>query len=125
MQDSSDLRDPNVTGYHAHVYYDADSKAQAAVLREALEQRFPARYGRWHDKPVGPHPCWSYQVAFEPEQFAEIVPFLAFNRGDLVIFIHPESGDELRDHRDRALWLGAKLELNLEIFTKAPAENPA
>ena len=116
------MPDPEITGYHAHVYYDADSKPAAAALRAALEQRFPAaRYGRWHDKPVGPHPCWSYQVAFEPAQFGEIVPFLAFNRRDLVIFIHPESGDELRDHRDRAVWLGAKLELNLGMFSETAA----
>ncbi len=106
-----------ITGYHAHVYYDSDSKSDAAALREAIEARFDIRMGRWHDRPIGPHPCWSYQVAFGPQLFGELVPWLALNRGDLVIFIHPETGDDLRDHRDNALWLGAKLDLNLEMFT--------
>lgn len=105
-----------IRGYHAHVYYDADSKPAAADLREAIEARFEVRMGRWHDRPVGPHPRWSYQVAFEPPLFAEIVPWLALNRGDLVIFIHPETGDDLPDHRDRALWLGDYLELNLDVL---------
>ena len=105
-----------IRGYHAHVYYDADSKPAAAALREAIEARFDIRMGRWHDRPVGPHPRWSYQVAFEPPLFAEIVPWLALNRGDLVIFIHPETGDDLPDHRDRALWLGDYLELNLDAL---------
>ncbi|WP_299397004.1 DOPA 4,5-dioxygenase family protein [Pelagibius sp.] len=105
-----------IRGYHAHVYYDADSKPAAAALREAIEARFDIRMGRWHDRPVGPHPRWSYQVAFEPPLFAEIVPWLALNRGDLVIFIHPETGDDLPDHRDRALWLGDCLELNLDAL---------
>ena len=105
-----------ITGYHAHVYYDAESKAAACVLREAIEARFDVRMGRWHDRPVGPHPCWSYQVAFTPDLFASLVPWLALNRGELVIFIHPETGEDLPDHRDRALWLGAKLELNLDVL---------
>ncbi len=105
-----------ITGYHAHVYYDADSKPAAALLREAIEARFDIVMGRWRDKPVGPHPCWSYQVAFAPGLFGEIVPWLALNRGDLVVFIHPETGQDLEDHRDRAVWLGAKLDLKLEIF---------
>ena len=106
----------SIRGYHAHVYYDAESKAAAGVLREAIEARFDVRMGRWHDRPVGPHPCWSYQVAFTPDLFASLVPWLALNRGDLVIFIHPETGEDLPDHRDRALWLGAKLELNLDVL---------
>ena len=73
--------------------------------------------GRFHEKPVGPHPCWSYQVAFRPEDFDQLVPWLALNRGGLVVFIHPNTGDDLVDHRDRAIWLGEKLDLKLEIFT--------
>lgn len=106
----------SITGYHAHVYYDAESKAAAAELREAIEARFDVRLGRWHDRPVGPHPSWSYQIAFAPALFAEIVPWLALNRGDLTIFLHPETGDVVPDHRDHALWLGDKAELNLDAL---------
>ncbi|MPZ10007.1 MAG: 4,5-dioxygenase [Kiloniellaceae bacterium] len=105
-----------ITGYHAHVYYDAQSKPTAAALREAIEARFDVRLGRWHDRPVGPHPRWSYQVAFAPEVFAELVPWLALNRGDLTIFLHPETGDVLPDHRDHAIWLGDKAELDFEAL---------
>ncbi len=105
-----------ISGYHAHVYYDAETKAAAAELRAELEARFDARFGRWHDKPVGPHPRWSYQVAFGPELFAEIVPWLALNRRGLVIFLHPETGDELADHAEHAIWMGDKLPLDLTIF---------
>ncbi len=106
----------SITGYHAHVYYDAGSKAAATELREAIAARFEVQLGRWHDRPVGPHPSWSYQVAFTPEVFAEIVPWLALNRGGLTIFLHPETGDAVPDHRDHALWLGDKAELNLDAL---------
>lgn len=106
----------SITGYHAHVYYDATSKPAAAALREAVAARFPVRLGRWHDRPVGPHPRWSYQIAFAPEVFADLVPWLALNRGDLTIFLHPETGEPLPDHRDHAIWLGDKAELHLEAL---------
>ncbi len=106
-----------VRGYHAHVYYDAGSKEAAARLREAVGDRFQVTLGRWHDRPVGPHPRWSYQIAFAAELFGELVPWLALNRGDLVVFIHPITGDDVADHRDFAVWLGAKLDLDLKALT--------
>ena len=105
-----------ITGYHAHVYYEAATKPAAARLRAAIEAAFEVRMGRWHDEPIGPHPMGSYQVAFGPELFAEIVPWLALNRDGLTVFIHPETGDHLPDHRDRAIWLGRQQELNLDAL---------
>ena len=106
----------SITGYHAHVYYDAETKPAAEALRAALEARFDVRLGRWHDRPVGPHPQWSYQIAFAPDLFAELVPWLALNRGGLTVFLHPETGDDIPDHSDHALWLGEKAELNLDAL---------
>ena len=106
----------SITGYHAHVYFDSGTREEARRIREAVEARFQVAMGRWHEKPVGPHPCWSYQIAFAPEIFAEIVPWLALNRQGLTVFLHPESGDDLADHRDHALWLGPSATLDLSIF---------
>ncbi len=106
----------SISGYHAHVYYDSTSKAQAARLRVAIEERFEVEMGRWHDNPVGPHPMGSYQVAFRPDLFGEILPWLALNRGGLTIFAHTETGDALSDHRDHAIWLGQQQSLKLSIF---------
>ena len=108
------MSDIEITGYHAHVYYDAASKETAARLREAIEQRFAVRLGRWHDQPIGPHPHGSYQIAFEPALFGELVPWLALNRDGLVVLVHPETGDDLADHGERAIWLGKSQELDLE-----------
>jgi aromatic ring-cleaving dioxygenase len=107
----------SIKSYHAHIYYDAETKDMAQEVRAKLEVNYPdLTYGRWHDKPVGPHPDWSSQVAFPASRFADVVPWFALNRAGLVIFIHPESGDELADHRDHAIWLGAMRELDLSIF---------
>ena len=106
-----------VTDWHAHVYYDPADRARAAALREAIEKSFAVRMGRWHDHPVGPHPQAMYQVAFDPPVFAQLLPWLAINRGDLTIFVHPNTGDARADHERHAIWLGEKLPLKLEALS--------
>lgn len=105
---------PEINGYHAHVYYDAASKDDAETLRAGIDKRFDTILGRWHDKPVGPHPRWSYQVAFRSDLFASLVPWLALNRRGLTILLHPETGDALADHSTHVMWLGDSVELNLD-----------
>jgi len=107
-----------ITGYHAHVYYDAATRDRAAALRAALEAGFTVRMGRWHEQPVGPHPRSMYQVAFAPEEFARLVPWLMLNRRGLVILVHPLTDDDLADHAENPLWLGEKLALDFAVFAK-------
>jgi aromatic ring-cleaving dioxygenase len=107
---------PKITGYHAHVYYDAVTKPLAAALRAAIETRFEVQMGRWHDAPIGPHPSGSYQIAFAPEWFAELIPWLALHRQGLTVLVHPETGDALADHSAHVIWLGESQDLNLEVL---------
>lgn len=103
-----------IESWHAHVYFDGDSRDRAAALYEVVKQRFPnADIGRFHEKPVGPHPMWSYQVAFMPDALTEIVSWFALNRDGLDVLVHPETGDQMADHRDRALWIGKSHDLIL------------
>ena len=74
-----------IKDYHAHVYYDTDSKGRAALLRKWVEERFTMRMGSWHDEPVGPHVQAMYQIAFAPEVFPTLVPFLMMNRMGLTV----------------------------------------
>jgi DOPA 4,5-dioxygenase len=85
------------------------------MLRELIGIELAGRMqlGRLHEKPVGPHPMWSYQLAFAPAEFSHVVGWLALNHGALDVLVHPNTGDALRDHRDRALWVGRSHALNL------------
>ena len=76
-----------IESWHAHVYFDADTRDKAWALRETIMRDFAGRMemGRFHERPVGPHPMWSYQIAFAPEQFAAIVPWLTLNRGGMML----------------------------------------
>ena len=51
--------------YHAHVYFDEKTVEQARKLCESAAKRFGVAMGRVHRKPVGPHPRWSCQLAFD------------------------------------------------------------
>jgi aromatic ring-cleaving dioxygenase len=102
-----------ITGYHAHVYFDEDSRERARQLCEAAGQAFPLVVGRMHEKPVGPHPRGSCQLAFSSELFAEVMPWLIANRNGLTVFAHAETGNVLKDHTDHVLWLGTSEALNL------------
>lgn len=107
-----------LTGFHAHIYFDSSSCDTAARVREGLNAQFDVRLGRWHDKPIGPHPKAMYQVAFLPDQFDKVVPWLMLNHEGLDILIHPETGDDVADHTEHALWLGEKLELNINVLLR-------
>ncbi len=107
-----------ITGWHAHIYYDpATTRGDAATLRDAIAERFPAAVlGRWHDVPVGPHPTAMYQVAFPAALFPHLVPFIALNRAGLTVLVHPETGRQRADHTAHALWMGAVLPLDTSVL---------
>jgi len=105
-----------IQGYHAHVYFNASTLDQARALCEEAARRLPVVMGRVHEKLVGPHPEWSCQLAFGADAVGEVLPWLAMNRKGLVVFMHPLSGDELADHRDHAIWMGAVCPLKLSVF---------
>ena len=109
-----------VTAYHAHIYYDVkETRERAARLRRRVARKFPrARLGRWHDELVGPHTQSMYQIAFPRGLLASFVPWLMLNRDSLDVLLHPETGDDYRDHTAHACWFGATLSLNVEVLRK-------
>ncbi|MGI9424802.1 MAG: DOPA 4,5-dioxygenase family protein [Hyphomicrobiaceae bacterium] len=105
-----------IKGFHAHIYFDESTVAQATQLCTRCRDEFGVEMGRVHQKTVGPHPDWSCQLAFGPDKFADVVPWLMLNRDGLVVFLHPDTGEALPDHRDRAIWMGDVRPLNLSVF---------
>jgi DOPA 4,5-dioxygenase len=107
-----------IESWHAHVYFDASSSDAARAFRDVVSVHFgdKALVGRFHEREVGPHPRWSFQIAFAPADFSDVVGWLALNHGALDVFVHPNTGDELRDHRDSAMWLGRSHQLKLEVL---------
>ena len=109
------MKTESISGYHIHIYYaEAEGPAAARALRDSLAARFEVALGMWRETAGGPHPTPMFQVNFATPLFAEIVPWLMLNRGGLDVLVHPETGDDVADHGDFALWLGQVLPIDFE-----------
>lgn len=84
------------------------------------------RIYRFWEKPVGPHPYAMFEVnLFTPAQFGAFVPWLVIWRGPLSVLVHPNtteegllSESELRNHTQRATWMGERVPLDVDVFYK-------
>jgi DOPA 4,5-dioxygenase len=110
MSKQQTTSETTIVSYHAHIYYrSAEEREKAEQIRTQIIERFPVQMGRWRDTPVGPHAAPMVQVAFAPEVFPSLVPWLMLNRQDLTILLHPNTGQPRRDHQHNAFWFGQVL----------------
>ena len=116
------MNERQVKGYHAHIYYDPETREAAARVRQGLAAGFHVQLGSWHDEAVGPHLKSMYQAVFAPDEFGKIVPWLILHSECLSVIVHPSTGDGYGDHLERSLWLGDKLKLNENVLRRGAGE---
>lgn len=108
---------PEPEWYHMHVYFCDETADAAHVLYErAQKQETVHSVGRFHIKPVGPHPVRQFQLLVTPQKRHAVERWLNQNRGELDVLIHPDIDDDLLAHTTLARWLGNAHTLNLERF---------
>ena len=105
-----------IRDFHAHIYFDPEEVETARALGDAAHERFGVPVGRYHLRPVGPHPRGSVQLTVPAEQFCDFAQLLALNRGDLTIFAHANTGEDLADHTGHVIWFGPSESLDLTLF---------
>jgi aromatic ring-cleaving dioxygenase len=105
-----------ISGYHAHVYYNADTRKIAAGLRDTIISRFTVEPGAFSDEPRGPHPISQFNVIFRTEEFQNIVPWLMLNHEGLDVLIHPLTDSSYDDHSKNALWIGTPVPMRLDVL---------
>ncbi len=105
-----------VRGFHAHIYFDADELDAARAFAEAAKNELNCPVGHFHTPPVGPHPRGSVQLSLRPEQFARFATWAPGARGDLTVFAHGLSGDDLADHTRYVVWFGPSEPLDMTVF---------
>jgi DOPA 4,5-dioxygenase len=105
-----------ILDFHAHIYFDPPELPAARAFAEQARARFGVPVGHFHERPVGPHPRGSCQLTVSPERFGAFAEWAVLNRGDLTLFAHANTGDDLADHTAHVIWFGPSEELNLQIF---------
>src|SRR4051812_33765114 len=108
--------------FHAHVYYIEETRASAYVLRERMLELAGIEAGPLEDTLRGPHQRSMFELRFGTAQFAQVVLWLLFHRGDHPVLIHALTGHDPRDHDRHAFWLGEALPLDFERLDPPPAD---
>jgi|GEM_PF-395644 len=104
--------------YHTHIYFSREQAARAAELSEKMKRDLGGKvqvHALQHE-PIGPHPQPMFEADFLGQEYLMLVNWLIVNREDFKILIHPLSGDAMADHTIYAQFLGAKVDLKLEIL---------
>ena len=105
-----------ITDFHAHIYFDPGELEQAQALAGAAQEKFDLSVGRFHQRPVGPHPRGSCQLTLSPSDFGAFAVWASVHRGGLTIFAHASTGNDRDDHMKHVIWFGPSERLNLSIF---------
>jgi DOPA 4,5-dioxygenase len=107
--------------YHAHIYYSAEERAAAEVLRDSFTGQMEAEgeprilfVGRMADKGIGPHPIPQYEIHFLESSRANVVGTI--EASGLRALVHPLTDDDLADHTTLAHWIGEPVELDLSVL---------
>lgn len=100
--------------FHAHLFFEPGDAERARAVGARLGEATTARVMGWLDRPGGPPPRPQVQVELTSIQLGAVVEWLMTNRAGLSVLIHPETGNDLLDHTDHAVWLGTPLALRLD-----------
>jgi aromatic ring-cleaving dioxygenase len=107
--------------YHAHVYYDAATRAAAQRLQETMRRLHAGGeladlvfIGEMRDRNVGPHPKPQFELHFRASALAKIEPIL--HASGLAALVHPLTDDDLADHTSLARWIGEPLALDTSVL---------
>ncbi|KAF3074735.1 DOPA 4,5-dioxygenase [Trichoderma lentiforme] len=119
--------------WHFHIYFLLQSPTETAaalalrdaVLRLRRDGAFVAvPLHRVNKDPIGPHPAGSYEIWVPDTSFSEVFFYLATNRGNLSILVHPLTSQQRRDHETRNAWLGTPWPIYLDGLPRKSDEVP-
>ncbi|CAG9984420.1 unnamed protein product [Clonostachys byssicola] len=113
--------------WHFHIYYLLQSPTETAaalalrdaVLRLRRDGAFVAvPLFRVNESPIGPHPAGSYEIWVPDSSFSEVFFYLAANRGNLSILVHPLTTRQREDHETRNAWMGTPWPIYLDSLPR-------
>ncbi|KAI8898370.1 DOPA-like domain-containing protein [Globomyces pollinis-pini] len=117
--------------YHFHTYWFLNDPVTESIAVDLFNQISLSNFGkplRVNRSPVGPHPIGSFETWVPIEYFGEAYSFFTLNRKGLSVLLHPLTREEVKDHTERAMWMGAPMPLKVDQLTPlldhVPAQYP-
>ena len=125
-----------IYSYHIHLLYVNTNQQQvndAYRIRDAFVAKFKSQLGPdskdlFHNDyncmlepdttPAGPFPTADWSVVVLPESLLPMMQWMTQYREKYTVLVHPNSGCEVEDHSDWALWNGDAYPLDITIFSK-------
>jgi aromatic ring-cleaving dioxygenase len=108
-----------IDGYHAHIYYDTQTRLRAAQPRETIATTSGVKVRELSDEPRGPRPVPQFRFTFTAAQFENVVPWLMLNPEGLDVLVHPLTDNSYDDHSRYAVWLGAPVALKFNTMRRS------
>ncbi|CAG7727787.1 unnamed protein product [Allacma fusca] len=114
-----------IHGYHFHTYFfqkDDDSTQEAREFRQEIQRQIEdgllanCRLNRFNMDPVGPHPVGSFETCCNKTSLSQSLSWFMQNRGNLTIFLHPLTTEEILDHTVRSSFLGSPFKLKISAL---------
>ncbi|KAL0481757.1 hypothetical protein AKO1_012357 [Acrasis kona] len=107
--------------YDLHIYYfpnSAASKSHADKLFAYAKNTWSDLYIKMFTAPIGPHPIPMFEIDIPQAhpKFSDILSWIMINRGNSSALLHPNTGDEMKDHTVSATWVGQPVPLNFEYL---------
>ncbi|KAJ3158935.1 hypothetical protein HDU86_002104 [Geranomyces michiganensis] len=131
-QDAGEIKE-----WHFHTYFlqnNRDSEAAATAIYNSLKTHLANKdfvavpLHTVNHGPIGPHPIGSFETWVPKEYFHTVYQWFLLNRAGLSILVHPLTREEVRDHSERAVWMGMPLPLDLDklnpLLDKVPKQYP-
>ena len=112
------MRERRTEYFHAHIYFDAESRASAAAFRDVLLNELPEStpISRLVDRAIGPHPTPMFELGFSYAEYPVVCAALEAHHGPHSVLVHQVTGDEVWDHTEGAEWIGTPVELNIRFL---------
>jgi DOPA 4,5-dioxygenase len=120
-----------IEGYHVHIYFSNDKDEVANYRERMIAQMLGAELkdffgddvkGVYNVGVVGPHGKPNVEIDISRESFGRVVQWLQHNNSEgLSILVHPETGDDLKDHLENSLWLNKETPYNQAFFDRLRA----
>ena len=107
-----------IDGYHAHVYYDTETRLRVEQLRETIAATLGVEVREVSNEPRVPHPVPQFRYRFTTARFEKVVPWLMLNREGLDVLVHQLTDNSYDGHSRYAVWLGSPVALKLNTMRR-------